>query len=176
MLVPNIGSNNPIHLYQGIQPVGPNFSLFPSGPPPSPSIQITNPNPSPTILASPPGQPIKLTTGSLSVEISTESRKYELVFSRNGKYLTGVEPKGQAVIDVPHKFTLAQASETSIMSTLPDALAGVRPEELKTGEMVRFMLNELVLSVGETIYGLGERFGAFVKNGQRVSNWSSGKF
>jgi alpha-glucosidase (family GH31 glycosyl hydrolase) len=98
-----------------------------------------------------------------------------LSFSQNGKYITGVATKGQAIIDVPYKYTLAQASETSIMSTMPDALAGVRADELKTGEMVRFMLNELVLGVGETVYGLGERFGALVKNGQRVSMWNSGE-
>lgn len=39
---------------------------------------------------------------------------------------------------------------------------------------MRFMLNELTLSVGETVYGLGERFGPFVKNGQNVAIWNQG--
>lgn len=35
-----------------------------------------------------------------------------------------------------------------------------------------YMRQQLGLSVGEQIYGLGERFGAFVKNGQSVSVWN----
>lgn len=38
--------------------------------------------------------------------------------------------------------------------------------------LVRYMLSEVTLSVGETIYGLGERFGPFVKNGQVVGIWN----
>ena len=36
----------------------------------------------------------------------------------------------------------------------------------------RFCLERLHLSVGEMIYGLGERFSPFVKNGQRVVMWN----
>lgn len=35
-----------------------------------------------------------------------------------------------------------------------------------------YMLTELDLGVGEKIYGLGERFGPFVKNGQTVDIWN----
>jgi alpha-D-xyloside xylohydrolase len=35
-----------------------------------------------------------------------------------------------------------------------------------------YMLNELSLSVGECVYGFGERFTAFVKNGQTVDIWN----
>ena len=35
-----------------------------------------------------------------------------------------------------------------------------------------YMLNELSLSVGECVYGFGERFTAFVKNGQTVDTWN----
>ena len=35
-----------------------------------------------------------------------------------------------------------------------------------------YMLNELSLSVGECVYGFGERFTAFVKNGQTVETWN----
>ena len=36
-----------------------------------------------------------------------------------------------------------------------------------------FMKDELSLSVGELVYGLGERFGAFIKNGQSVDVWNA---
>ncbi len=35
-----------------------------------------------------------------------------------------------------------------------------------------YMMTELSLSVGETVYGFGERFTAFVKNGQVVDTWN----
>ncbi len=36
-----------------------------------------------------------------------------------------------------------------------------------------YMREQLSLSVGETVYGLGERFGPFVKNGQTVDMWQA---
>jgi len=41
------------------------------------------------------------------------------------------------------------------------------------GDAQVFMKDELSLSVGELVYGLGERFGAFVKNGQSVDIWNA---
>lgn len=35
-----------------------------------------------------------------------------------------------------------------------------------------YMREQLLLSVGELIYGLGEQFGAFVKNGQSIDIWN----
>lgn len=37
----------------------------------------------------------------------------------------------------------------------------------------QFVHEQLALSVGEHVYGLGERFGAFVKNGQAVDIWNA---
>ena len=36
-----------------------------------------------------------------------------------------------------------------------------------------YMVESLMLDVGETVYGLGERFGAYVKNGQAVAMWNA---
>ena len=36
-----------------------------------------------------------------------------------------------------------------------------------------YMIDSLDLGVGETVYGLGERFSAYVKNGQRVDMWNA---
>ena len=36
-----------------------------------------------------------------------------------------------------------------------------------------YMVDSLALDVGECVYGLGERFGAFVKNGQSVDMWNA---
>jgi alpha-D-xyloside xylohydrolase len=43
---------------------------------------------------------------------------------------------------------------------------------IKTAEEGNFMRDQLSLSVGELIYGLGERFTPFIKNGQTVDIWN----
>ena len=49
----------------------------------------------------------------------------------------------------------------------------VLPQEgYLTEEYDPYMLAELSLSVGECVYGLGERFSAFVKNGQSIDTWN----
>src|SRR5262249_38308115 len=35
-----------------------------------------------------------------------------------------------------------------------------------------YLREQLSLQAGETVYGLGERFGAFIKNGQTVESWN----
>lgn len=49
---------------------------------------------------------------------------------------------------------------------------GVTMNGLANDESRAFTGIQLGLGVGETVYGLGERFGAFVKNGQSVDIWN----
>ncbi|KAJ9114967.1 hypothetical protein QFC24_007083 [Naganishia onofrii] len=152
----------------GIRQKGPHFDLFPDGLPEPAKLKISKPN----------DDTIKLQSGSLSASINTSAYSYSLTFasdapnSTDSAFLCGTEPKGQAFIDVPHAHTLGQMSEAGVLSTYPDALAGVVPSSADPNAKVRFMLNELTLSVGESIYGLGERFGPFIKNGQTVGIWN----
>jgi len=43
---------------------------------------------------------------------------------------------------------------------------------IESNENKAYMREQLALDVGELIYGLGERFGAYVKNGQSVDIWN----
>ena len=45
-------------------------------------------------------------------------------------------------------------------------------EFLNSGSVGTFMRDQLALSVGEAVYGLGERFTPFVKNGQSIDIWN----
>ncbi|KAG9023526.1 hypothetical protein FRB95_012978 [Tulasnella sp. JGI-2019a] len=158
--------------FKGRKPKGPNFELFPDGKPAAPTVNIENPNQSSTILPEPAPQPITFSSGSLSAKVNTSPKSYGITFSHGSQYLTSTEYKGQAVIDVPYKLTLQQASEATCVATQVDPSTGVTDEERGVGQMIRFMLNEVVLSVGESIYGFGERFGPFIKNGQQISTWN----
>jgi alpha-D-xyloside xylohydrolase len=54
-----------------------------------------------------------------------------------------------------------------LTSSVPKAMAA-----LHTGEG-HFVREQLSLGVGETVYGLGERFGPLVKNGQTIDVWNA---
>ncbi len=90
------------------------------------------------------------TSGGLSVSIGKKDAPWELRFAQGGKYLTRSSGRlgGHMTVDAPH-------------------YQGYAPEG-----GVTYMCEYLALSVGETVYGLGERFTPFVKNGQPVDIWN----
>jgi hypothetical protein len=154
--------------HQGLRETGPHFELFPDGAPAAPKTSISKGD-----------EKISFKTGNLSVDLNTAAYSYGLTFSDStsgsDELLCGVQPKGHAVVDVPHHLTLGLQSESGCLTTLPDSMARTNhfaADATHAQGLVRFMLNELTLSVGETIYGLGERFGPFVKNGQVVGIWN----
>jgi len=90
-------------------------------------------------------------SGALKVSLDRQAPSWELCFTRNGKFLTRAMGRqgGHMTVETPH-------------------YQGYAPEEGET-----FMCEYLGLSVGETVYGLGERFTHFVKNGQSVDIWNA---
>ncbi|BEJ15127.1 hypothetical protein CspHIS471_0408940 [Cutaneotrichosporon sp. HIS471] len=146
---------------------GPHFELFPDGAPSAPK----------TTVSRPAENHIAFTSGSLGVDINTGPKAYALRFSDcdGDEFLCGTEPKGQGYADVPWHLTFGQQSQAGCLTTLADTMVRNDDFALDTTRatgLVRFMVNELTLSIGETIYGLGERFGPFVKNGQVVGIWN----
>lgn len=125
----------------------PNFHLFPDDPP-VPAARLEDGVASWT-----------LGSGDLSAEIT--QNPYTITFRSPQRILTTSGVKHQAIYDVPHKWTLRSASNGSCLAT--DFSSNPHPE--LPPENVRYTSSELNLSPGELIYGLGEQFGAFVKNG-----------
>ena len=66
---------------------------------------------------------------------------------------------------VPQSYEFLAAGEP-ITSSQPTALA------LMTRGQTTYMRERLSVGIGETFYGLGERFGPLVKNGQVVETWN----
>lgn len=143
----------------------PGFELFPDGKPSAPKTKLSRTD-----------KAISFSSGSLSVDVNTAESGFNLTFldaTKRGKdqLLTEVGFKGLGFADVPYRYTLNQESEKSRLSTDPGALArrdGMGMDELRTDSLVRYMHNNFSLKVNENIYGLGERFGTYVKNGQVV--------
>ncbi|KAI0312736.1 alpha-glucosidase [Amylostereum chailletii] len=139
----------------------PDIAFFPDAPP------IPNVSLSQISSAQPDGPPVHtLSTAGLTAEIT--SNPYTLMFKSSERTLTFAGYKHQAVYDVPHKWTLNTAANSSCLAQ--DASSN--PVREGAPEFVRYVHSELNLSPGELIHGLGEQFGAFVKNGQSISVWN----
>jgi len=101
-----------------------------------------------------------LTSGDLSVTVQ-KGAPYGLTFAAGGRVLTTAGPKS-----------------TAHMQVRPDAQLDGAPVGNARGGTARafapnYTLQQLSLGVGELVYGLGERFGPLVKNGQTVDVWNA---
>lgn len=73
------------------------------------------------------------------------------------------------ITKAPGKWCVAYYKNDKLL-TMSDYRNMARMLNRDTGES--YMVEQLSLDVGEYIYGLGERFTSFVKNGQIVENWN----
>ncbi|KAI0029644.1 glycosyl hydrolases family 31-domain-containing protein [Vararia minispora EC-137] len=107
-----------------------------------------------------------LSSAGLTAEIT--SNPYTLTFKAGQRVLTSAGYKHQTIYDVPYKWTLNTAANSSCLATDSSSNSASG----RTPDIVRYIHSELNLSPGELVYGLGEQFTAFVKNGQTVSVWN----
>ncbi|PPF46868.1 alpha-xylosidase [Pseudoclavibacter sp. AY1F1] len=95
-----------------------------------------------------------ITSGALHATL-TSGPSWDLTFAADGRALTRNGSK-----------SVAWASVAS------DAKVEHGPIELQRPGPTSYMFAQLDLDVGEVVYGLGERFGPVVKNGQSVDIWN----
>lgn len=122
---------------------GPHFDLFPSGKPES-NGKLTKSDKGTTI-----------SSGSLSATLSPNPHTFDIRFhaSDGSKELTSL---------LDRSVGLAYSPATS--------------NPMQTGDMrnlEHYVFTQTTLSVGESIHGLGERFGAWNKVGQQVALWNA---
>lgn len=109
------------------------------------------------------GADVTLTTGGLTVKV-VKGAPWNLPFiGEDGKVLT--ESAGKSL----GRFKLGAESNVTAQ---PVSEFGVTMDGSARDESDVFIAIQLHLSVGEDVYGLGERFGAYVKNGQSVDIWN----
>ncbi|WP_402465568.1 alpha-xylosidase [Isoptericola aurantiacus] len=94
------------------------------------------------------------TAGELSAHLAVGA-SWELSFRARGEQLTRSGGKSAAWVDVS-----------------ADAAVDHGPVQLERDGRTSYMFDQLDLGVGEHVYGLGERFGPVVKNGQTVDIWN----
>ena len=109
------------------------------------------------------GADVTLTPGGLTAKV-VKGAPWNLTFiGEDGKVLT--ESAGKSL----GRFKLGAESNVTAQ---PVSEFGVTMDGSARDESDVFIAIQLHLSVGEDVYGLGERFGAYVKNGQSVDIWN----
>lgn len=109
------------------------------------------------------GADVTLTTGGLTAKV-VKGAPWNLTFiGEDGKVLT--ESAGKSL----GRFKLGAESNVTAQ---PVGEFGVTMDGSARDESDVFIAIQLHLSVGEDVYGLDERFGAYVKNGQSVDIWN----
>ena len=101
-----------------------------------------------------------LTSGDLSATVAAGS-PWNLSFSSNGRVLTSSGHKSVGYLQV------APGAEVS------SGIVGNARAATSAPSSTTFVHEQLSLGVGELVYGLGERFGPLVKNGQSVDVWNA---
>ncbi len=105
---------------------------------------------------------IEMKSGETVLRIK-QGTDWEVSFSRNGKYLTGGAWRSTSYIKENQYHANAR------LALQEDDQCFNFPQDPHTG----FTREQLTLSVGECVYGFGEKFTTFVKNGQNVEMWNA---
>ncbi len=105
---------------------------------------------------------IEMTAGGTKVRIK-KAFDWDVEYSYNGKRLTGGGWRSTSYVE-ENKF-LAKARL--------DAMADDQFFNYPADPRTTYIREQLSLDVGECVYGFGEKFTTFVKNGQNVETWNS---
>jgi len=128
----------------GAQRFGPDFELFPDG---KPEVQAD-------IRTSPNGKGTTVTSGALSATVTGEDHVFDIKFhaTDGSKTLTSLLNRSIGLAYSPALSTPKQVEDLSAQK--------------------HYVFTQTELGVGESIHGLGERFGAWNKIGQNVEVWN----
>ncbi|ASW53895.1 alpha-xylosidase [Plantactinospora sp. KBS50] len=132
--------------------------------PRQPSFQIAD-DPDTPVEAAVDEAGATFTSGALTARFSGDDG-WRLDFVADGRVLTGSGRKGMGIVDVtagpePYDRAAGHGADAVVGRDGPDPY-GAR----------HYVHEQLDLGVGEAVYGLGERFGPLVKNGQSVDIWN----
>lgn len=109
------------------------------------------------------GATVSLTTGGLTAKV-IKGAPWNLTFlGEDGKVLTESTGKSLGCFNL---------NKLSNVTAQPVGEFGVTMDGSAYDESDVFTGVQLHLSVGENVYGFGERFGAYVKNGQTIDIWN----
>lgn len=106
---------------------------------------------------------VSMTAGSTTVKIKKGTDGWDVSYLRNGKRITGGGWRSTSYIQ-ENKF-----HRDARLSVQTDDEFFNFPQDSRSA----YVREQLTLDVGECVYGFGEKFTPFVKNGQTVETWNS---
>ncbi|PQE07332.1 glycoside hydrolase family 31 protein [Rutstroemia sp. NJR-2017a WRK4] len=147
--------------FRGAKNTDPRFTLFPDVGTEANKIDVRIENVEQKNITS-------LSCGALSAELNASPKQFNLAYrsSQTGRLLTELAFESVQYIIAPpeHGIPLPLKASTAIADPYYR-----RPEQ--KGRCAYISLS-FSLQVGEYVYGLGERFGPLVKNGQEIDLWN----
>ncbi|KAJ1338375.1 alpha-xylosidase [Microdochium nivale] len=154
--------------WAGTQIKGPHFDLFPEGKP-AVDAKVTKSDSGDTIL----------TSGTISAVVKADEHSFDISF--RGAPSSPSPSTSSTTITSNSDGSDDQTSKSRLLTSLLSRSVGLAytpswSNPLQTGDMRDFrhyMFTQTQLAVGETVHGLGERFGAFNKVGQSVALWNA---
>lgn len=123
---------------------GPHFELFPS----------EHPKHSKAVFTSKAESNLTLGGGKLRATVNTAAKSFDIDFSADGEKLTNLGWRSVGYVKQNTTALHPKANYT------------------EPGKGKRWVTYQLTLAVGAKVFGLGERFGPFQKNGQTVEMWN----
>ncbi|QKX63225.1 uncharacterized protein TRUGW13939_10394 [Talaromyces rugulosus] len=123
---------------------GPHFELFPDG----------KADRAVDIETSKTAESLQLRAGDLAASVDTRPKSFDITFRAKDKLLTKLGWRSVGYI---------KQGTTALHP---------RANYINPNKGQRWVTYQLQLGVGERVFGLGERFGPFVKNGQSVEIWN----
>ncbi|KAL4960108.1 glycosyl hydrolases family 31-domain-containing protein [Aspergillus stella-maris] len=123
---------------------GPHFELFPDG----------KPNRVSSVHTSKTAENLVLEEGTVTATVDTRPKSFDISFQAGGKLLTRL---GWRSVGYAKQGTTALHP---------------RANYIDPNKGQRWVTYQLQLGVGDKVYGLGERFGPFAKNGQSIEIWN----
>ncbi|MEF2975867.1 alpha-xylosidase [Subtercola sp. YIM 133946] len=112
-----------------------------------------------------------LTSGSLTATVTKEA-PFSLEFTGGGRVLTTSGAKSLATMQLAPGAQVSSGVVGNARAELAGHAGGAYGPG-SPGHPHTYTLAQLSLGVGELVYGLGERFGPVVKNGQVVDIWNA---
>ncbi|KAF2755588.1 hypothetical protein EJ05DRAFT_467758 [Pseudovirgaria hyperparasitica] len=131
--------------FRGARKKGPDFELYPDGRPDGPSELLKD------------DKGTTLTSGRLAVTVGPNKDTFDIKFHESGN---------------PGRDLTSLLSRSVGFAYTPALTSPKQVEDLVGAGIKHYIFTQTELGVGESIHGLGERFGAWNKVGQSIEVWN----
>ena len=137
----------------------------------TPTITVDLSSPAPDVVAVRASRRVRTTSPAPGFQLHDSPGEVVVESAGGSVSLTAGDLTARMTVDGP--WGLEFRSPDAVLATAgATALGSMQVVDEPTTRATAYLMQRLTLPVGTTVYGLGERFGPFVKNGQSVDSWN----